>query len=225
MIWIPGVDEIPMSVSHCRNGTIGLTVKVLGEATEALCNLEEGDRVRFRGPFGQGFKLEAKRPVLVAGGVGSAPLLLLASTYSSMGVKGDAIIGAKSKDELTLIQEFENLGWNVYIATDDGSNGFKGTASDLLEKKLKVLTLDFLYTCGPEKMLFEVIRIAESVNLPGQAALERLMKCGIGICGSCAINQKLVCRDGPVFDFKELRKISEFGKAKRDAAGRLRPSV
>lgn len=223
MVWIPGVDEIPMSLSHISPGEIGITVKGIGEATNALCSLQKGDRVRIRGPFGRGFTPKGRNPLLIAGGVGSAPLLPLARLFAEGGVRPTVIIGAKRKGELVLVNEFRELGIEVLTASDDGSIGFHGTASDLFAKTLDgKADYDAAYACGPEQMLDSVAKTARKWNIWGQVALERLMKCGIGICGSCAINHKLVCKDGPVFDFAELKTLPDFGSMKRDSAGRAR---
>jgi len=226
MIWIPDIDEIPMSVSHIRRGSIGVTVKIVGEATDAFCAMKKGERVRIRGSFGRGFSYRGKKHLIVAGGVGSAPLLPLAEELIHAGGKVITIVGAKSKDELVLLDEFKALGADTLISTDDGSFGFHGFASQLLKKKIEEgLNVDSIYCCGPEPMIKAVKEIADKRKILGQAALERLMKCGVGICGSCAINEKLVCKNGPVFDFVELSHLSEFGRTKRDAAGRARSIV
>jgi len=226
MIWIPGLDEVPMSVSHASDGEIGVTVKVVGEATDALCSLKKGDRVRIRGAYGRGFDLKGKNPLIVAGGAGAAPLLLLARELAEDVARPTIVIGAKTKRELVLIDEFKDLGLETLIASDDGSVGYRGTASELLLDTLDDRgETDAIYCCGPEPMIGSVARAAWKWSIWGQAALERLMKCGVGICGSCAINEKLVCKDGPVFDFAELRQLPEFGRIKRDAAGRARPRL
>jgi len=226
MIWIPGLDEIPMSLSYIGANEMGVTVKVVGEATDALCSVRRGDRVRIRGAYGRGFDLKGKNPILVAGGVGAAPLLPLAKTLSEEVSRPTVLLGAKTKRELVLVDEFKDLGLDTLIASDDGSIGYRGTASTLLSDTLDDRgDCDAIYCCGPEPMIESIAKTAEKWSIWGQAALERLMKCGIGICGSCAINEKLVCRDGPVFDLSELKQLPEFGKVTRDAAGRSRPRI
>lgn len=223
MLWLPGVDEVPMSVSHIGRDEIGVTIKAVGEATKAICSLQKGCRARLRGPFGRGFSPRGKNPILVAGGVGSAPLLLLANKMVEEGTRPTIIAGAKTKKQLVLIEDFGETGLEVLVASDDGSVGFHGTASGLLEETLDGrVDCDAIFACGPEPMLESVASIAKKWNIWGQAALERLMKCGIGVCGSCAINGKLVCKDGPVFDFSELKGLQDFGRIKRDPAGRAR---
>jgi len=223
MIWIPGVDEIPMSISHQAENRIGITVKIVGEATQALASLTRGTRVRIRGPYGRPFEIKGQNPVLVAGGIGVAPLHLLACSMRGKRIRGTVIIGAKTEREISLKKDFEELGFETIVATDDGSAGYHGTASDCLRKELsQERGFDFVYCCGPEAMIKSILEISNKRGILGQAALERLMKCGIGICGACAINDKLICKDGPVFDFSQLKNLSEFGKCRRDSSGRTR---
>ncbi|MEM2839130.1 MAG: dihydroorotate dehydrogenase electron transfer subunit [Thermoplasmata archaeon] len=226
MIWIPGSDEIPMSISRLEPGGIGLTVKIAGEATKALSSLRKGDRVRIRGAYGRPFDIKGRNAVLVAGGIGAAPLLFLANTMRDKNIKATVILGARTEKEIPLQKEFERLGFETLFSTDDGSKGFCGTASDCFRNEIASgRDFDAVYCCGPEAMISDVCEIASRKGLWGQAALERYMKCAIGICGACAINDKLVCRDGPVFDFSQLQHLSEFGKCKRDASGRARAIV
>jgi len=211
MLWIPGVDEIPMSVSHIEKKSIGITVKIVGEATDTLCSLQVGNRIRIRGAYGRGFDLRGGEVILVAGGVGSAPLLPLASSLIEKDCRVIAIIGAKSERNLVHVQSFENIGAETMIATDDGSSGYHGTAARLFSDIFEDRKFDSVYCCGPEPMIVSVIETAERKKLWGQAAIERFIRCGIGICGSCAIEDKLVCRDGPVFNFNELKNLIGFG--------------
>lgn len=210
MIWIPGIDEIPMSISHMEENRSGFTVKIVGKATDALCSLHEGDRVRIRGPYGRGFELRGGRALVVAGGVGIAPLLPLVNILERKEIDCSLIIGAKNEESLVLAEGYGEICKENIIATEDGSSGFTGTATDLCREILVKSKFDSVYCCGPEEMILSIVKIAEENGLWGQASIERYMKCGIGICGSCAINGKLVCKNGPVFDFNELRELREF---------------
>jgi dihydroorotate dehydrogenase electron transfer subunit len=105
------------------------------------------------------------------------------------------------------------------VTTDDGSYGLKGTASDGMVKTIGEERYDCVYTCGPELMMKKIFEISKERSLPVQASLERYMKCGIGICGSCCIDRWLVCRDGTVFDSNQLSRMKEFGMAFRDKDG------
>ena len=212
MIWLPDVDEIPMSISHAGPDFTGITVKVIGEATEALSRVSKGDRIRVRGPYGKGFEPSGERALLVAGGIGTAPLLPLAKQLADRKSKIMVIIGARTQNELVLADEFSNLGADTEISTDDGSAGFHGTAAELCSETVGKLEFDSIYCCGPEPMIGAIVNIAQWNGIWGQASVERLMKCGIGICGSCSISDRLVCRDGPIFDLAQLDELHTINK-------------
>ncbi len=116
-----------------------------------------------------------------------------------------------------------NENFRLSLATDDGSTGFHGLVTDLMDETLQKETFDQIYACGPESMLKTAFSIAESHNIAFQASLERYMKCGIGLCGSCCINEQIVCKDGPIFESQVIRTMSEFGHSERDPSGRLIP--
>lgn len=146
-----------------------------------------------------------------------APFLELAITK---GAAVDLVLGAKTAKEILFDGRMADAGVNVHISTDNGSAGFKGLATELANEVLSGQKFDCIYACGPEKMLVEVLALASPHNTPVQASLERYMKCGIGICDSCAVNGRHVCTDGPVFPDSELRTFSELGKTKLDPSGR-----
>ncbi len=215
MIWLPGVDEFPMSISYI--GEIkGFTVKRVGAGTARMHQLQKGDKLWIRGPYGRGFRISQKKALFVGGGSGMATLAPLIDM-----MPGDVVIAARTRDELLFRKRF--AGRKVYLATDDGSEGFKGFAHELVEKLLHQEDYEIIYTCGPELMMRKIIDIAISKGIDVQASLERLMKCGIGICDSCSINGYRVCVDGPVFFKDELVKMKDLGKYKRDKAGRRVP--
>ncbi len=215
MIWLPGVDEFPMSISYIGK-VKGFTVKRIGAGTKRMHELKRGDSIWIRGPYGRGFDIHNGYALIVGGGSGMATLAPLVEM-----VKGDIIIAARNKDELLFLDRFKNR--NIYVATDDGSAGFKGFATDLAKELLDKNTYDVIYTCGPEIMMKKMIDMALERGIKIQASLERLMKCGIGICDSCSINGYRVCVDGPVFSEKELRHMHELGKMQRDSSGRRVP--
>jgi len=218
MVWVPGVDEVPMSLSHI--GEIqGITVKKVGEATQALYNMEKGDKIGIRGPYGHGFIEKGRKALFVAGGIGIASLLPLIKAYSG---EKHVILAARTKDLLLFQDEINGIA-KLHIATDDGSLGFKGLATELMENLVDKQNFDIVYTCGPEKMMKGVYEICIEYGMDMQASLERYMKCGIGICDSCSINGYRVCRDGPVFDIGMLSKMDEFGKWKRNESGKKVP--
>ncbi len=219
MIWIPKVDEIPMSVSYIDKKIKGITFKKVGDATNALFKLKKGDRIGIRGPYGNGFKIHGKRILFVAGGTGIAMITPTVEKAIDKKKKATVIIGAKNKDELFFENRLKKLGAEVYVSTDNGSRGYKGFASDLAKELLFDNKFDLIITCGPEMMMKKLFEMSQ--NIPFQASLERYIKCGFGICGQCCVGKGLrVCQEGPVFDEKRLKDIEDFGVYKRDAAGR-----
>jgi dihydroorotate dehydrogenase electron transfer subunit len=224
MIWIPGVDEIPMSVSLWEPPKAGITVLPVGEATESLASLQPNDWIGIRGPFGSSFTLESQKALVVGGGVGMAPLRPLVYALLKIDVEVTMLIAARTKQELIFFEEFLQLSDNKFTlktSTDDGSEGFEGLATNAVKEILKENDFDTLYTCGPELMMYGLHGLAKNKRMLFQASLERFMKCGCGICGTCALDPtgSLVCVEGPVYTGNYLSKISEFGKYQRDAVG------
>jgi dihydroorotate dehydrogenase electron transfer subunit len=134
-------------------------------------------------------------------------------------------MGSKSKEEV-IFERFakkvlRQTRSKVIVATEDGTYGVKGFATDAAEKVIDRNDFDIIYTCGPERMMKKVLELAKSNGIPAQASLERLMKCGIGICCSCCVGRYLVCKDGPVMDGEEVLKLHEFGLHARDKSGRI----
>lgn len=233
MVWVPGVDEVPMSISECNDmGDWSFTVKNVGECTNALFSLTINDFIGIRGPYGNFFSLpsnDIKQAFLVGGGTGIAPLHFLAKSLINNKIKTSIIEGAKIIDELIRYDDLDKFISETIYCTDDGSYGKKNYASETFEEVINNET-DHLkdlivYTCGPEKMMHKVFRICEQKEIQVQASLERMMRCGCGLCGLCAVDPKglLVCKDGPVFNSKELREMDDFGKYKRDMTGRKIP--
>jgi dihydroorotate dehydrogenase electron transfer subunit len=219
MVWVPGVDELPMSLSYTGD-EFGFTYKVIGEGTRALADMEEGDIVGIRGPYGTGYREMGKQLLAVAGGTGMASLAPFVEQAVSMGTQPDVVIGARTADELLFEERCARAGARVHIATDDGSRGFKGFAAELAEKMLGTGAHDQLVACGPEMMVMDVLRIARERDIPMEASLERHMKCGIGLCDSCALDGKHVCTDGPVFSRADLETFDDLGRFKLDVSGR-----
>ena len=212
MVWVPGVDEIPMALSAPDS----ITVQRVGDATSALFELGKGDRIGIRGPFGNGFPVDG-RVLAVAGGVGAAPLFPLA-----MDGRVEAfLLGARTGSELLFSRILEEC-CPLFAATDDGSFGHHGIVTDLLEQ-VETGGADAVCVCGPERMLAAVFSLMMRDGMLERSyfSLHRYMKCGIGVCGSCCIDPGglRVCRDGPVFRGDQLVG-TEFGKYARDASGR-----
>ncbi|MGB9671729.1 MAG: dihydroorotate dehydrogenase electron transfer subunit [Candidatus Bathyarchaeales archaeon] len=225
MLWIPGVDEIPFSILDVGGHEVSIAVKRVGEATDALHKLKVNATIGIRGPFGNYFSLNHGKVLIVGGGTGIAPLLFLAKKIVGKAGKLVFITGAKTKEELLFINELEKVcGKNLIATTEDGSHGIKGLATEPLKQVLAKEKFDFIYTCGPEQMMREVFDLAEKSGIATEASLERLMRCAIGLCGSCVIGNYRVCRDGPVFSSNQLRNVkNEFGFLKRDFCGRKVP--
>lgn len=217
MVWVPGVDEIPMSVSGIDGDVRSITVKAIGEATRALHLLRPGDRMRIRGPYGNGFDLSTPRaPLIIGGGVGTAAVM-----PAVVSTGADTIIAARSDRDIILEGVAERHAGNLWIATDDGSRGFHGNAVQLMRERVAEGDYDCVLACGPEVMLWFTFKACEELGLKCQLSLERHMKCGAGLCGGCVIDEYRVCREGPVFDSERLRLLTEFGVGHRDGCGRM----
>lgn len=211
MLWIPGVDEIPLSIQDAANGEVSVSVKEVGDATRHLHAKKVGDTLGVRGPFGNSFTESRGRVLMVGGGTGTAPLLFLAKKLAAKAEKLSFVIGAKTKGELMFLKELDAVCTeeSVIATTDDGSYGLQCLATEPLEKLLVKEKFDIIYTCGPERMVRKVFDLAEKRKIALEASLERIMRCGIGLCGSCVIGKYRVCRDGPVFNLAQLGEMKE----------------
>jgi dihydroorotate dehydrogenase electron transfer subunit len=227
MLWIPGTDEIPLSILDARaDRTISVAVKKVGEATKALHCMKVGEVVGIRGPFGNHFSIKKGRILMVGGGTGIAPLVFLTKRVKQKTKKLVFLIGAKSRGELLFIDALQQLcnEGNIIATTEDGSYGLKCIATVPLRSLLANEKFDIIYTCGPEQMMKKVFAMAEKHRIPLEASIERLMRCAIGLCGSCVIGKYRVCKDGTVFTGEQLTRMTEeFGISKRDFTGRKIP--
>ncbi len=221
MVWIPGVDEVPMSLSSINSdGFSSITVAEVGEATRALHERRVGDLLGIRGPYGNGFALASGHIMIVGGGTGLTPLVPLVESLLKLSARISFLMGAKTRDELFFLEKIQKAVSKVNVTTEDGSHGLKGLVTDLAEQILEKEEFDMIYACGPEMMMFKMFLLAEQYNTPFQASLERYIRCGIGICGSCCLGEYRICKDGPVLSGKQLRKVkNEFGLFKREANG------
>ncbi len=211
MLWIPGIDEIPLSILSGSAGVAEFTVKAVGDATRHLHNMKKGDLVGVRGPLGNNFTESRGRVLLIGGGTGVAPLLFLGRRLAPKIDRLTFIIGAKTKSELIFLNELDALCTeeSSVATTEDGSYGLQCLATEPLEKLLDKQKFNMIYTCGPEQMVRKVFELAEKHEIPMEASLERLMRCGIGLCGSCMIGKYRVCRDGPVFTMAKLSEMKD----------------
>jgi len=226
MVWMPGVDEIPISIGWQNDEEFRLGIANVGDCSGAIFDrIKVGDRLGIRGPFGTSFDLkDYKKIMLVGGGIGTPPMLRLAQDAAKKGIEVITILGARTKDLLIYEKEFEDLGCDVHLATDDGSIGCKGYCTNVMADKLLNHKVDAVYTCGPELMIEKVARMAKEADVDCQVCLERYMKCGFGVCGQCCMDDSglRICKDGPVIDGLTALKMSEFGKYTRTASGMIK---
>ncbi|PVX25495.1 MAG: dihydroorotate dehydrogenase electron transfer subunit [Candidatus Bathyarchaeum sp.] len=226
MVWIPGVDEIPISLSGINSdGRTSITVHSVGDASMALNQKQEGETFGIRGPFGNGFVASKGNVMVVGGGTGIGPLMPLTEKLVKIADKITVMSGVKSKENLLFVDRVDTvcLGINseTVYTTEDGSYQFAGFITEQAEQKLMNEKFDMIYTCGPELMMHKMFLLAEQYNVPLQASLERMMRCAIGLCGSCQIGKLRVCKDGPVLTSEQLRSVKEeFGKFRLDATGK-----
>lgn len=220
MFWIPGLDEKPMSLSYTA-GLLGVTVLKIGPFSLKMHEMKEGELLGIRAPLGKGFNVHGKKILVVGGGSGVAPLAPLAEKALKEGKRVTAIVGALTKAELLFVDRMRNAGAEVLVATDDGSAGFKGFTTDVLREVLKEKSFDQCFTCGPEIMMLKVLQQTKEKDIPTQVSLHRYIKCGVGICGHCVMDETgfRVCKEGPTFRDKEMEKTIEFGKYWRNASG------
>ncbi|MFH0971513.1 MAG: dihydroorotate dehydrogenase electron transfer subunit [Candidatus Micrarchaeota archaeon] len=218
MVWLPGVDEKPLGVSSER--PLSISFANVGRFSDALSKLEAGDKVGISGPFGAHFELRGKSILLVAGGYGVVPLHFLAQEARKEKIKTTAIIGAKTAKDVLFENKLAHAGSSVSISTDDGSKGFKGNAVQLAEQLISKNKFDAIYSCGPEKMMFHLAKLAERHKIPCYVSADRYMKCAVGVCGACTIGGYMSCRDGPVMDSRLLEKTEDWGNFHRDKSGK-----
>jgi len=208
----------PFTIYKMYKDAVEILYKVVGKGTQLLSSLREGQRVRVIGPLGQGFRIlpDTRHAILVAGGIGIASICRLCTTMQ--GLEVSLFYGARTKDSLVGIEELQRIpGLVMHLSTDDGSIGFKGTVMQLLRSHLKVLRpgASCIYACGPLAMLKQVSSYAQKKGISCQVSLESNMACGVGACLGCAVTckqkgnkkdweYKLCCKDGPVFDTRDL---------------------
>ena len=229
MVWIPGIDEVPMSLSmlNPKRSQVAVTVERVGEASGVLHKMKVGDTIGVRGPFGNGYTLKnAGKVMIMGGGTGLASLTPLTEKLAKGRMEITFLMGAKTKSNLLFHTRIRKLLSRVkaqlIVTTEDGTFGRKGMVTTQAEKLLKQgEQFDMIYACGPEKMMQKVFLSSERFHVPFEASLERFMRCAIGICGTCVIGRYRVCKDGPVFSGKQLREVrDEFGHWRRGFDGR-----
>jgi len=227
MLTIFGQGEKPFSILDVTGDMLAITVKRIGPFTEHLFAMKVGDLISIRGPYGRSFSREGQRVLTVGGGFATPPLRFQAKTLRASGVPYLVNInGARTKSDLLYTADFEELCDRSLIATEDGSRGEKGTSVDIMQNLLQDESFDKIYISGPEKMMKAAVEVAQEYDIPHEVNLERYMKCGVGICGSCVMdpNGFILCLEGPVVDQVTLKKLEEFGVSHRDKTGRVVPS-
>jgi len=200
-----------------QKGSFEVLLKVVGRGTGILSEKSPGDILDLLGPIGKGFSLpqEGKTVMLVAGGMGIAPLWFLLNNLIGKTDKEKLLFfsGAKTEKELLYCENLKDLGANLMVTTDDGSFGTKGLITDLFLKEIKGRKNDssklMVYSCGPPEMLKRMSEISKGYDLSCQISLEGNMACGVGACWGCPVKlengwYKRVCVDGPVFDAREV---------------------
>lgn len=246
MLWLPGVDQKPISVAYDDGERFGLTIFAVGNMTKKLFDLKPGDRLGITGPYGNPFSIqENTHYIMVAGGYGAGPLGVLTERLTDKNCTVDFCVGARNKDLLLFEDRMAKLPYvTVHVSTDDGSKGHQGYVTHLLET---LLTSDnhvctdttpvktgqcpvstsadqhtLIATCGPEPMEVAVLNLANKYNVDCEISVERYMKCGFNICGQCVIDDLGIpmCSVGPVVNRDIANKMKEFGKYHRDKAGR-----
>jgi len=245
MVWLPGKDEVPMSVAMDDGKQLKITFFDVGDLTQELFRLTEGDLVGIRGPFGTQYAWnKGQHLILVAGGYGAAPMYFVANEAVKDNCTIDFVVGARGKEHLLYLKEIEGLkNTTLHVATDDGSVGHKGYNTEVLEMLLegekrlatsdkrleenKVLAanrlpLTAVFACGPEMMMKRISDICAERRVDCSMSLERYMKCGYGVCGNCVVDPLGIrlCMDGPVVKNEIVQKIAEFGKYHRDDLGK-----
>jgi len=226
MVWIPGVDEVPMTLSVMDSEKASaITVEKVGVATRALHKMKVGDLIGIRGPFGNSFTLTKGKVMIVGGGTGLASLAPMAEKIAELDGEITFLLGAKTRGQLLFLDRVKaalsKAKDNMVAVTEDGIYGRKGLVTRPAEQFLAEEKFDMVYTCGPEQMMHKMFALTERHKTPLQASLERFMRCAIGLCGTCVIGRFRVCRDGPVFTSQQLREVKdEFGRFRRGFDGR-----
>jgi dihydroorotate dehydrogenase electron transfer subunit len=214
----PGNDPLlrrPISVHAVEDeDKISLLYGTIGRGTRLLSKKKSGEEIDVLGPLGHGFDLSEKpdRAVLVAGGMGAAPLFFVAQRLKGLVKESKLLIGAKTKEGLLSVSDFKEIGCDVWQTTEDGSAGRRGYITDLFEQALLDQTIGGsirVYACGPKEMMARTATIAGIYNVPCEVSLEEKMACGLGACLSCVVDTidglKRVCKEGPVFRSDEIK--------------------
>ena len=192
----------PISVCDFSSNHLDLLYKVLGQGTKDMSSYEKGKKLDVIVNLGNGFDVSvSNKPLLVAGGIGIAPMFALAKSFNNKGIKPTLIYGAASESDLVLLDELSKY-CDLIVCTDDGSLGYKGNVVSYLKENN--VDFDKYYACGPQVML----KYLSLFNGNGYVSLEARMGCGFGACMGCSImttsGPKRVCKEGPIFEASEV---------------------
>lgn len=201
--------RLPISINNVETdkNLLWLLIQIVGEGTKALSCKRVGERVNLILPLGNGFHTDGLkgRMLLVGGGVGTAPMLMLGRELSDSGLDITFLLGARTKDDVLERPMFENIG-RLLITTEDGTLGERGFVTD--HSALRSEPFDHIFVCGPKPMMMAVARYARKQGIPCEVSLENMMACGLGAC-LCCVEKTVrgnvcVCQEGPVFNINEL---------------------
>jgi dihydroorotate dehydrogenase electron transfer subunit len=219
---VPGLEDRvlrrPFSIYRVKGPELLLLYKTIGAGTRAMNELKAGDTFSIMGPLGRGFPLDraGSTPLLIGGGYGAAPLSFLAERLPR---KGLVFLGGRRAADVLCLDDFNRLGWEAKVATEDGSLGEKGLVTAVLDRWLDERPAGAppaeIYACGPDGMLKALAQRAEARGLVAWLSMDRHMGCGAGVCLMCVIRVKRVdaaggevwarvCKEGPVFDSREI---------------------
>lgn len=201
----------PISINYVdkTKNEVWFLVQLVGDGTRKLATVKPGDMVNVVMPLGNGFTMPQDvtkvKTLLVGGGVGTAPMLMLGAELVKMGCEPTFLLGARSHTDLLQLEHFKKLG-KVYTTTEDGSMGEKGYVTQ--HSVLNTTPFNMIYTCGPKPMMVSVAKYAKAHGIECEVSLENMMACGVGACLCCVENTDeghlCVCKDGPVFNIKKL---------------------
>jgi dihydroorotate dehydrogenase electron transfer subunit len=200
----------PISIHYVDyvNRELWLLIQLVGDGTRKLSEAKTGEKINLIYPLGKSFSIpeaKNKKPLLIGGGVGVAPLLYWGAYLKENGFQPIFLLGARSEADLLQLDSFGKYG-EVYVTTEDGSRGEKGfvTNHSVLQRE----QIDFIYSCGPKPMMLAVAKYAQRQAIPCEVSLENTMACGIGACLCCVEKTKkgnvCVCTEGPVFNINQL---------------------
>jgi dihydroorotate dehydrogenase electron transfer subunit len=193
-----------------RSRKLRFYIRIVGNGTQTLSKLQKGDKLNILYPLGNSFTVEqVKRPLLIGGGCGIAPLFYLAKTFARDNIRPVVLTGGQTAEALSWINDFETFA-DLHRITNDGSMGERGLVTEhSILKEIKAF--DRIYTCGPEAMMKAVARMAVIAGIPCEVSLENTMACGIGACLCCVTEtvqgNQCVCMDGPIFDVHKLKNF------------------